>query len=723
MPRAADDQPETAPDQSGARRVRADEPITIPSQDRLERREFASTLAEDVRGSPRTSGFVIALTGSWGEGKTSVINLVESDFKARDDAVVVHFNPWLFSGTEQLVEHFFDELIGQLRETKSERLASVASALETYGRVVAPLRFLPWIGEALRTSGELAATASQSVRGTAGSARARATELRERLTALDTPIVVVVDDLDRLRHDEIIDVMRLVRLVGDFPNLVYLLAYDRDRVEEALGEGDVTRGRAYLEKIVQVSHTLPPVRDQALVDLLATNLSEVVRDLSAYKFDNDHFVNLFWAGTRELFRTARDVRRFTNVLPATLALVGDEVDLGDVLVLESLRVLVPDTFAIIVGAPEAFTTTHSIGTYDDRRDEVYKTVVQSALDAAGPHRHTLEAVLPKLFPAAERHLGGSHYGPDWLTTWRRQRRVANPDVLRIFLGRRVPPGSVAAARVEAIFRALEDPDELDALLSALEPAQLEHVLSRLRGYEREFPTNTPEIAISVLSRHGARLPDGRRGMYGFGADLELSRVIYRLLRNLEPEQVERAVRASNFSDLSRHYDVVRIVGHRENSGHRLVEESAAKQLESDLRATVLGASAEDLTIERDLVPLIGLILEDDEDGGLAQVREWADDDEFFIALVRHALMISLGNTLGEAAVRRTVQLHWPRLVHLLGADLLRRRFGEIEDSRIEHDPHDDTREAWRQGLEYLDDPEMADRDVQRWPSRSDDDDE
>ncbi len=321
-----------------ASRLSADQPIGDATYDRLERLEFAHALAEDIRRAPRQAGFVIAVTGVWGEGKTSVINLVDAELRERRDAVVVHFNPFC---TEQLVEHFFDELVGQLRETRSEHLTRVASALATYGKVATPLSVLPYIGEVLRSSGDIAKEVSGAMTGERGSARARAKQLRERLSELDKPIVVVVDDLDRLRSDEIVDVMRLVRLVGDFPNLMYLLAFDRPRVEEALGDDDPTRGRAYLEKIVQVTHALPPVREAALTTLLSEDLGELVGDLSAYQFDRDHFQNLFAGGFRQLFLTVRDVRRFTNVLPATLALLRDEVELGDTLALESLRVFVP----------------------------------------------------------------------------------------------------------------------------------------------------------------------------------------------------------------------------------------------------------------------------------------------------------------------------------------------------------------------------------------------
>jgi len=287
---------------------RGDEPIASFADDRLDRADFARALAEDVRRAPRQSGFVMALNGAWGEGKTSVLNLVAADLRAENEAEIVHFNPWLFSGTEQLVEHFFEELTGQLRETNSRRLEEVSAALETYGRIVKPLRVLPIVGGMLAGSGDLAAEASAAIAGERGTVRARAGRLRGELADLDRPIVVMVDDLDRLRPAEIIEVMRLVRLVGDFPNLVYLLAFDRPRVEDALGEGDSERGRAYLEKIVQIAHDLPPLRDEALTALLSEDASAAVGDVDRYHFDVEHFQDVFWAGTLRLFKTVRDVR-------------------------------------------------------------------------------------------------------------------------------------------------------------------------------------------------------------------------------------------------------------------------------------------------------------------------------------------------------------------------------------------------------------------------------
>jgi hypothetical protein len=567
----------------------------------------------------------------------------------------------------------------------------------------------------------MATDASQGMARPSGGARAQAEQLRVRLAELDQPILIVVDDIDRLRPEEIIDVMRLVRLVGDFPNLVYLLAFDRPRVEEALGESHAERGRAYLEKIVQVTHALPPVRAEALTDLLSEDLGEVVGDVAQYRFDREQFQNIFHGGLRDLIATVRDVRRYINVLPATLALIQDEVELSDVLALEALRVFVPDTFAAIVERPQAFTTTHDRGPFSDSRaSSDDKAHVLLALDAAGAHRPAVEWLIRHVFPAAERHLEGSNYGSDWQETWRRKRRAASAPVLEIYLRRRVAPGDVPARQIQAVFEALEDAERLDELLTAMNVEQLEQTLVRLQGYEHDYPGNHPEIAIEILARQGQRLPRGQRNMGDFGAEVQLSRVFYRLLRNLKPEVVAAVVQATRFPDLTSHLDVVRIVGHREGSGHRLVDASAACQLEEHIAEHLLNSSADDLSKERSLVPLIRLGIARREEDTLAAVGRWAANDRFLVALAGAHLRVSMSNTVGELAVRRSTQLNWPALAALLGEETLVQRISEIDPEWVEAGFDDDIRDAWNQARHDATDPAAASRKATRWPDHEED---
>ncbi|MGI9504639.1 MAG: P-loop NTPase fold protein, partial [Geminicoccaceae bacterium] len=55
----------------------SDHPITRPAEDRLERSDFARTLATAIsKLTIADEGFVMAVTGEWGSGKSSVVSLI-----------------------------------------------------------------------------------------------------------------------------------------------------------------------------------------------------------------------------------------------------------------------------------------------------------------------------------------------------------------------------------------------------------------------------------------------------------------------------------------------------------------------------------------------------------------------------------------------------------------------------------------------------------------------
>ena len=90
-------------------------------------------------------------------------------------------------------------------------------------------------------------------------------ELKNRVeTALKEAgkrVVVLMDDIDRLDKNEIQTVFRLVKLVADFQNTAYVLAFDAQMVASALQERyssrDPDAGQNFLEKIIQVPLDLP----------------------------------------------------------------------------------------------------------------------------------------------------------------------------------------------------------------------------------------------------------------------------------------------------------------------------------------------------------------------------------------------------------------------------------------------------------------------------------
>ena len=94
--------------------ISPDNPIQNPKDDALGRDKPARSFAEQVLSIDTTEGVVVGVLGPWGSGKTSFVNLARGYLKD-SDITVLDFNPWMFSGAEQLVEAFFVEISAQLK--------------------------------------------------------------------------------------------------------------------------------------------------------------------------------------------------------------------------------------------------------------------------------------------------------------------------------------------------------------------------------------------------------------------------------------------------------------------------------------------------------------------------------------------------------------------------------------------------------------------------------
>jgi KAP family P-loop domain len=498
--------------------------------------------------------------------------------------------------------------------------------------------------------------------------------------------------------------VRLVKLVGGFPNTTYVMAYDQARVARALDETDEQEGQAFLEKIVQLSYDVPPVDPTRLARVLGTSVSTAVGDISRYRFSQEEYTNLF-AYVRALFATVRDVRRYTNMLPGTLALIGDEVELADVLALEALRVRVPGCFALIVSAKQALTQPHEsglgmIGVPEDSAKQQIQAIVQ----AAGGFEDEVTPIVKRLFPAAQRHLGGSSFGGDWVATWRRERRVAHPEVFDIYLQRALPPGVLPVALVERAFDSLQDRAALSALLDGLDDEDLESLLTRLEHYEKEFPTEQAEIPVVVLFNQQHRLQRKKRHVLDLGADFAVRRIVLRVLRNLDKAEVARITRAAlpEISTLSDRGDLVRMVGYRDNSGHQLVSETDAAQLESAFFDELLITGGDRLGAERDLLHLLWWMHGERPEATIERVQELVSDDDFLLGLLRAALGETVGQGMGSAAVRRSHQLDWRSLTEFVPHDRLAERIHELDVPRVRDGLDERTKLALEQARRYAD---------------------
>ena len=662
--------------------LKADKPIQDPEDDVLGRAQVARSFADQIVSLDASEGIVVGVLGPWGSGKTSFVNLTRGYLE--DVGVrVLDFNPWLFSGTAQLVDAFFIELSAQLKLRPT--LSEVGKALEDYGEILSGMGSLPLVGTWIERARMAIRILAKVLHGRKESISGPRAKVEKALAALGKPIVVILDDIDRLTTSEIRDIFKLVRLTANFPNMIYVVAFDRLRVEEALTEQGLP-GRDYLEKILQVNVDLPAIPDQVLNRQILQAIDEAISGIdNPGPFQKDLWPDIFMEIIRPLLKNMRDVRRYAVAVHGTVRNLNGQVALADVLALESIRVFLPGVFYQIHESVDGLTTTSglTLGTYED--PPYIKQQIDRLIEAAGSEANVIRALIMRLFPAAQRHVGGSHYGPEWEKQWLQDRRVAHEDILRFYLERLPGEGLQAFVDAEQAFAKMADLDEFNNYLRSLDPERLEDVIASLEVFEGRFRAEHVVPGAIVLLNILSELPERPRGMFDFGPRLVVGRVVYRLVRSLQdPSRIEEAVRSilRRLTTLSAKEELITLVGYREGAGHKLVSESVAKEFEKEWRDEVRSASTETLIREKELLRILLLVKRDV--GPEEPPLNIADSPSMTLALLRSARSEVRSQSIGSRVVRRSVRLAWDALVELYGSeDVLRERIEKLKATRPE----------------------------------------
>lgn len=240
--------------------------------------------------------------------------------------------------------------------------------------------------------------------------------------------MVVIDDIDRLSTLEIREIFKLVRLTANFPNIIYLLAFDRQRVEQALDENG-TSGRAYIEKILQVVYDLPEMPKSIAREQISEELDKVLGHIPESDFDQDRWVDVYFEIIEPNITTIRDVKRYALSANFTIKRLGSSVDVVDVLALEAVRIFKPSLYAKIRKSVDVLTgETGSLRSDDKKNKEIIDSLISDDDEYA-------KTVIKRIFPGAGKYVDDASYEYDYYCSneWRRKARVAHSDGLVTYL--------------------------------------------------------------------------------------------------------------------------------------------------------------------------------------------------------------------------------------------------------------------------------------------------
>ncbi len=518
-----------------------DEPVDLRTRDEFGRLPFALQLQKVVNeiGANRPSS-VIGLAGSWGAGKSSVLVTLTAMLKDDDTQaskwLVASLNPWRYPNADALTMGFFSELRAAL--PKDEKWSEARSSIAGIVKAISPLGSLTSL-VGVDSSKSLEGFAKQ-LDGIDSASRVQK-QAEVALWATNRPVLMVIDDIDRLEPHELLNLFRLVRLAGRLPNVHYLLAYDQETLEAVLTQTDLvseaTRARDYLEKIVQVRIDLPPVRPGKTEKVVDSAIEGIAAKFNVSLTDarSSHFAMTYHEFIAPTLNTPRTVRRwFAHLELLFPPLVGeaDFVDFAIVLWISLRHPQIPQMLQ--KRRSDVFPSRSPMRMFQQvDPEEMHAHWLTWIADAGVPLAdvNSVFGALARLFPTIDQAYRKSKSSPDLETAGKRF-GIGHPDYFDRYFNLGVPDEELAeSAFIEDLESILRDP-AVGTRLEKFVRADARSMVPRLEAWIQDHPAAKRSLFLWLSSNLYKTSDNGL-----FSSQAALRGLLFRLSRTESFEEV------------------------------------------------------------------------------------------------------------------------------------------------------------------------------------------
>ncbi|MCP4043291.1 MAG: hypothetical protein GY731_15250, partial [Gammaproteobacteria bacterium] len=318
-------------------RIIGDNPAK-PGEDKLKFGDFIEPIADRLLDSRDNTPFTVGIHAPWGQGKSTVMNLLEHTLKERDKKIqTLFFYPWKYHTREEVWRGLVLAMVRKIskhdslaREWRRKWPGIEKAVHKSLWRQLFGFLLFVKSGDA-----DLLVDAIATEPWSPGYLHGFEQVLEDRFKDLqpggEHPLFVLfVDDLDRCLPESATAVLEALKLVLNQPGLITVLGVaDQELIRavnsiysKALGDQaeelmDGKWGNVYLHKIIQIPIYLPRVSDQAFDDYINNCLKQSRMDkaLMREEVEGKPLVNpARWSPVlrKTCDGNLRDIKRFIN---------------------------------------------------------------------------------------------------------------------------------------------------------------------------------------------------------------------------------------------------------------------------------------------------------------------------------------------------------------------------------------------------------------------------
>ena len=240
----------------------AEKAIESSGEEWLEIGQYAHGMAEYIRQCATPS--IISIQGEWGAGKTSLMNLINSELD--DKYLCVEFDTWEYSQfkmEENIPYSFLSLLLSNIPDNDEENAKSPKESLKKLGLSFAAAVVSEKVGENIGDviKNDVLKPYLDSRTEDIDKLKKNIRDAIDRVTNSEYKrIVVFVDNLDRLHPKTAVELLETMKVFLDCSNCVFVVAVDTDIIEDGIIQKyglSKEKAEVFFEKLIQLSFSLP----------------------------------------------------------------------------------------------------------------------------------------------------------------------------------------------------------------------------------------------------------------------------------------------------------------------------------------------------------------------------------------------------------------------------------------------------------------------------------
>lgn len=492
----------------------SDNPINNKGEDCLNRTEFSKQLAKAILSYTKIDNFTISLCGKWGSGKTSILNMVveeinelTKDKRVDEKPIIITFNPWNYSDCNQLINQFFQAIQSKIKvDDKNEKLKNVGNALQKYSSIFEYSTYIPLLGQYLGPIKDLLANVGEHMAEIAAervSLTFQKTKVIDALKSQKQKFIIIIDDIDRLNNEQIRLIFQLVNSLAGFPNMIYLLSFDRNVVTRALESEQNCNGEEYLEKIIQVPFEVPVANKSLVNKAFCEMLDDIIFDENAQtdNFEQDYWDIVFPKCISPFIKSMRDVNRILNTFQFKYGLMHEETNCVDLLALTTLQVCAPEIYYWISDNTNYLIgskyTSGGISSAEQKNNySKYYDVFKNIYKEPG----LMITVIQVLFPKFSWNTGGYNSNSDSEDELRYKQKIASKDRIKRYFNLSLEDISITKGKMIDTIKNFDSAQLQEYFNSLMQSGELNEYLNEFQSYIPEIPSDRCLLLVNELLR-------------------------------------------------------------------------------------------------------------------------------------------------------------------------------------------------------------------------------